>query len=835
MTSKIPDQDQHANGTKPDEVEAPSEDKLNAVEDSCTQPEIDLSDSGVFKTFEERLDLTPKSDEKDGADMRASAEGNSVASASTSQSSESQSSAVHSGVNGSRSSDSHPQPTMVDPPTNQEIKTVWIDPEEDHNLASSPTLMPDSDGQGEAASPFGKFGEYELLDVLGRGGMGLVYKARQPRLDRIVALKMVIQGQLDSEADVQRFKSEAEAVAKLDHPGIVPIYEVGEHEGRHYFSMAYVEGKSLANVIANSPMAPRDAAKILSKVADAIHHAHERGILHRDLKPSNVLLDSARQPRVIDFGLAKRFEEDANLTATGMVVGTPSYMAPERIDERLGEVGPASDVYSLGAVLYEMLSARPPFHASSPVDTMEQVLKSSPVPLSKLNSQIPKELDAICLHCLQKNPKQRYASAKELADDLRRWLEHEEVAAPLVPDGSTRPRKSAVSLIFGMTTVAALGGCTWLGWVVQTKQHQIAALSQSLESSNSELASTKETLAGMATQVETAESELHVAQSQLKDVSAQLSIISTAKAESDERVEQLVKAHDELTAQLKTKEQQLRELEKAQAVHQPEPAKSLDDLWRIRNPRSAALRWVKVPGGVEADKLTARGIAELKAGDTQKALETLSNAVKAAPDYIPAYYFRGYLYFSTDDYDLAIADLSKVLQEVPQDVPTLLLRGRAYMRRQRSELAKADISKAHQLQPSNADVLLEMARYLSNLGATHEAETFFQSALKRDPDFSIARFEFARHLLSRSATADFSQALQQATEACKLVNDNEPHYLWLLAVAQSKTGAFDQAVASLRKAISLLQDPTMKNWCQQYIEPLQNQKVIEFPSQITLD
>jgi serine/threonine protein kinase len=269
---------------------------------------------------------------------------------------------------------------------------------------------------------------YEILSELGRGGRGVVYKARQKNLNRLVAVKMLLPGAL-SEKDRQRFRTEAEAAARLHHPNIVRVHEIGEYQGQRYLCMEYIDGMSLAQALEHGPLPGPEAARHLLTIARALQHAHTRGILHRDLKPSNILLDAAGQPHLVDFGLAKNLDATTHPTHTGDILGTPGFMAPEQAAGDTAEVGPACDVYGMGALLFVMLTCRPPFQADTPLRTLRIVLEQEPFPPSALNPRVDRDLETICLKCLEKDPRNRYASAADLAEDLLRYLNGEPIRA----------------------------------------------------------------------------------------------------------------------------------------------------------------------------------------------------------------------------------------------------------------------------------------------------------------------------------------------------------------------------------------------------------------------
>jgi tetratricopeptide (TPR) repeat protein/predicted Ser/Thr protein kinase len=352
----------------------------------------------------------------------------------------------------------------------------------------------DDDPPGSAAAPPRHLAGYEILGELGRGGMGVVYRARQPGLKRVVALKMILDGDSARPDDLLRFVGEAEMLARVAHPNIVHIYEVGRHEGRPFFAMEYVEGGSLADQLSGTPLPGRRAAELAEALARAVQAAHEAGIVHRDLKPSNILLTGGGVPKVMDFGLARRLEAAGGLTQSGMIMGTPSYMAPEQAQGKLSAIGPACDIYALGAVLYECLTGRPPFRAENVLETLSLVVHQEPVPPRVLQPRVPRDLETICLKCLQKDAGKRYASALDLAEDLRRFRAGEPIRARPVGTvervgrwGRRNPWVAGLLAMLALVLSGAFGSVTAL-WLQAEQQRALAGRERDRAQANLERA-----------------------------------------------------------------------------------------------------------------------------------------------------------------------------------------------------------------------------------------------------------------------------------------------------------------------------------------------------------
>src|SRR6266700_392719 len=320
------------------------------------------------------------------------------------------------------------------------------------------------------------FGDYKLLEEIGRGGQGVVYRAHQKSLNRTVALKVIGLGHWATEAHLKRFRREAESAASLEHPCIVPIYEVGERDGSCYFSMKFIEGGQLDEVVRREPMPIRRAVELIAKVARTVHYAHEHHILHRDIKPGNILLDQKGEPHLTDFGLARLVETESTVTRTMEVLGTPSYMAPEQAVGNNAAVTGATDVYGIGAVLYQLLTGHPPFAGGTTFETIKLLLESEPRQPRLWNARIDRDVSTICLKCLEKDPKRRYSSALALAEDLERWLRHEPILARhagVLTRGRKWVQRNPTGALLTASLVALAAAAGWIVWKTEFISHPL--------------------------------------------------------------------------------------------------------------------------------------------------------------------------------------------------------------------------------------------------------------------------------------------------------------------------------------------------------------------------
>src|SRR6266849_5383671 len=346
------------------------------------------------------------------------------------------------------------------------VRTGLASLDNENDEASEPTI----------ARMLKDFGDYELLEEIGRGGQGVVYRARQKSLNRIVALKVIGLAHWATEAHVKRFRMEAEAAAHLDDPRIVPIYEIGERDGACYFSMKLIEGDQLDNIIGSELMPVRKAAELTAKLAHTLDYAHQHGVLHRDVKPGNILIDAKGEPHLTDFGLARLVETESTVTRTLEVLGTPSYMAPEQASGQNEQITSATDVYGLGAVLYQLLTGHPPFAGGTTYETVRMVLETEPRQPRLWNPKINRDLATICLKCLEKDPQRRYASALALAEDLKHWLRHEPIQARRIgifARGKKWVRRNPTSALLGASLIALAAAAGWIVWKSEFIHHPL--------------------------------------------------------------------------------------------------------------------------------------------------------------------------------------------------------------------------------------------------------------------------------------------------------------------------------------------------------------------------
>ena len=654
-------------------------------------------------------------------------------------------------------------------------------------------LFPDSSESNGSGRPYSSPAElpsirgYDVQAVLGHGGMGIVYKAWHLRLNRAVALKMLLVGGCARPQELERFLREAEAVAGLHHPNIVQVFDVGDLDRCPYFTMELVEGGSLAQKLGGAPQPALKAAAMVKTLADAIHTAHQKGIVHRDLKPANILLTLDGTPKISDFGLARRISSDAALTEHGVALGTPSYMSPEQADGRVEDIGPATDIYALGAILYELLTGRPPFRADTPHETKRQVITSEPAPPSKLNARIPRDLETICLKCLHKDPQSRYASAGALADDLRRFERGEPIVArPLGWLGRlvrwVRRRPTTAALLVGSIalTLALVIVGTRLSW---QRAESIRAINDDLREAE-----------------------------RLQQQGAYYS--------TDAAIERIkVRLGDDGPAELRQRLNRLEDLSNGR--------KLVARLDTIRMERSAVFAgqnqrtqsnweysdvWVKASlGSVHEDPGVVA--ARVRASSVRKeVIAALDDWAICAPDQTRRAWILEVARQADPDpwrdrvRDLAIwqdqgklAELAKAAPIAKQSAPLLLGLGERLQVKHGDTEAIIFLQRVQQQYPGDFYANLTLANALTTAGKYEDAAGYYRAALALRPRAATAAFGLGIIMQSQGRLDEAIGYFEQAVRS-------DPKSAWsqgALGIALRKKGRFDEAIDHLQQALRL--------------------------------
>jgi tetratricopeptide (TPR) repeat protein/tRNA A-37 threonylcarbamoyl transferase component Bud32 len=638
----------------------------------------------------------------------------------------------------------------------------------------------------ESSPPFSRrfFGDYELLKEIGKGGMGIVYSARQSRPKRIVALKMIRDGQLASPDDVRRFRTEAEIVATLDHPNIVPIYEVGERGGRHYFTMKRIQGGSLSKHLRLFMKSPRASARLVAKVARGVHHAHQRGILHRDLKPANILLDARGRPHVTDFGLAKRVDANTVVTQSGVLVGTISNMAPEQAAGKK-QLTTAVDVYGVGTILYELLTGQPPFSAPTLVETLRLVLDKEPTRPRTLNPHLDLDLETICLKCLEKDSLKRYASAEALSEDLDRWLAGEFIEGRRtgVIERALKwaKRRPAITTLLGVCLLALLGMIALLAALWVNAEKWAAAL---------------------------------------KDLERQISERDDQLKNSREKVDQLTR-DSEFSVRGRTA------LEKGRydlAIAELTEALQMDfhsaELYQFRGMAYSGkgLHEQAIADYTHGLELAPnsgwlyarRAENNLQLRKFESALADCADALKLAGDHLHHTFFtRGCIYETQGEYEKALEDLSEAIKINYAPHPSAhpyRLRGAVFAKMQQWDKAADDYGKALQIWPENPENWFIHACLLLQIGDTEGykklcsrmAERFGQST--NDNEIEL----LAHALVLGPEAVSERERVQQLIEQRTAKTASVPRRIWLAHVpglAYYRAGHYDQAIKRVTKGL----------------------------------
>ena len=690
-------------------------------------------------------------------------------------------------------------------------------------------IDPDGALRSDDESPV-QFGDYELLEEIGRGGQGVVYRAHQKGLNRTVALKVISLGQWASKAHVKRFRREAEAAARLDHPGIVPIHEVGEREGSCYFSMQFIDGGQLDEVVRDAPMSIRQAAELIGKVARTVHYAHQHGILHRDVKPGNILLDQKGEPHLTDFGLARLVESESSVTRTLDILGTPSYMAPEQATGKNAELTSATDVYGLGGVLYQLLTGHPPFAGGATYETIKLLLDTDPRPPRQLNPKIDRELSTICLKCLEKNPQRRYPSALALAEDLEHWLNHEPIQAK--PSGVfTHARKwvrrnpsTAVLVTLLVALAIGLSVTVWNRKSVPLIPRSVAVLpfenlSDDKENAyfadgiQEEILTRLASIAGLKVISRTSTQQYRNKPRNLREIAKQLGVVnivegSMQKAANQVRVNvQLINAQTDSHLWADTYDRKLTDIFGVESEIAKAIAATLQAKLTGSEERALAVKPTNNPEAYDAYlrglSLDTRNYGSSYSQELEiKAAASYERAVQLDPNFAAAWARLSYAdaqIYNADDSNPARGEAAKhaaeqALKLAPNSPETLVPFGSYQTSMLRDfEGAKATWERVHKMVPGNSEALSGLGSAARNEGHWDESFSYYEQALTLDP-------RNVRILMNAAYTYVIARRFPAALKLYDRVLDITPNDL---GVTATKAGIY-QAQGNLAEAASLL-------------------------------
>jgi serine/threonine protein kinase/Tfp pilus assembly protein PilF len=706
----------------------------------------------------------------------------------------------------------------------------------DHPGRSDPPSPVDENGlpinkkSARAAELLGELGDYELLEEVGRGGQGVVFRARQKSLNRIVALKVVSLGQWASKAHLKRFRLEAEAAAKLEHPGIVPIHEVGERDGSCYFSMKFVEGGQLDEVAKHEPMPIRQAVELIAKVARTVHYAHEHGILHRDIKPGNILLDAKGEPHLTDFGLARLVESESSVTQTLDILGTPSYMAPEQAVGNNAAVSQATDVYGLGAVLYQLLTGQPPFAGGATYETIKLLLDSEPRPPRSLNPKVDRDLSTICLKCLEKDPKRRYPSAPALAEDLERWLKHEPILARhtgIFIRSRKWVRRNPTSALLAACLIALVAAAGWIISKSELVRHPVTNGIAVLPFENlspdpdnayfadgiqDEILTRLAGIADLKVISRTSTQRYQTKPRNLSQIAKQLGVTnvlegSVQKAADQVRVNvQLINAQTDSHLWADTYDRKLTDIFGVESEIAKRIAESLQAKLTGREERALAVKPTNNPEAYDAYlrglAFEARGRPPIQSREpAREAIGFYERAVELDPTFAIAWArlsrVVAFLYFNNEaPAEAAKRALENAQKLEPNSPETLLALGYYQYHVLRDYgAAKATFSRVSKLLPGSSEVPLALARVARREEQWDQSITYYKQALAVDP----------RNMELLGDTAETYAMLRQFPAALKLydrvldITPNNPDVM-------AEKARIYQAQGNLREAARCLSE-----------------------------